>query len=388
MARQTHHKLTVRDVLYRVHLVFAIATGIVILIISVTGTILAFRPQLIDFAEHKIRYVTAADNSTQLSFNELISKVRQEYPDSKPRGLSVKYDSTAAVAVNLGKEEGTVYVNPYTGEVLGKPSQMTHFLEKVEDWHRWLNLEGDLKPIGHQIKGACNIAFFIMIVTGIFLWWPRNWRWKTLESVMKLNWSLKGRSRDWNQHNVIGFWGAPFLIVITLTGVVMSYQWANNLVYRMAGNEPPVAMKRMESSEANQSKGKSKPIDYDMLITQAKEQVPGWASINMRLAKPGEPVHMTIDQNRSGNIPKRSQLTIDPSSGQFIKWEPYSEQTLGRTYRIWARYLHTGEAGGIIGQTIAFLAALGTVFLVWTGFVMAWQRFCVWRSKRQYKKEK
>ena len=39
------------------------------------------------------------------------------------------------------------------------------------------------------------------------------------------------------------------------------------------------------------------------------------------------------------------------------------------------RGLHTGEALGFAGQTVAGLASLGGCFLVWTGFAMAWRRF-------------
>ena len=42
---------------------------------------------------------------------------------------------------------------------------------------------------------------------------------------------LAGRARDWNWHNVIGFWCATPLFLIVLTGVVMSYPWANDLLW-------------------------------------------------------------------------------------------------------------------------------------------------------------
>jgi uncharacterized iron-regulated membrane protein len=46
----------------------------------------------------------------------------------------------------------------------------------------------------------------------------------------------------------------------------------------------------------------------------------------------------------------------------------------GGKLRAWSRFLHTGEEFGIIGQTIAMLASFGALFLVWTGFSMAWRR--------------
>ena len=48
-----------------------------------------------------------------------------------------------------------------------------------------------------------------------------------------------GKARDFNRHNVIGFWGAIPLFLIVLSGVVISYPWASDLVYSLAGENPP-----------------------------------------------------------------------------------------------------------------------------------------------------
>jgi uncharacterized iron-regulated membrane protein len=59
-----------------------------------------------------------------------------------------------------------------------------------------------------------------------------------------------------------------------------------------------------------------------------------------------------------------------------VQWEPYASNKLGRTIRAWVRPVHTGEAGGLIGQVVAALASAGGVVLVWTGLSLAWRRFC------------
>ena len=53
-----------------------------------------------------------------------------------------------------------------------------------------------------------------------------------------------------------------------------------------------------------------------------------------------------------------------------MKWEPFAGYNLGRTIRSWVRPVHTGEAGGFIGQFIAALASAGGAVLVCTG--LAW----------------
>ena len=66
---------------------------------------------------------------------------------------------------------------------------------------------------------------------------------------------------------------------------------------------------------------------------------------------------------------------LNRASAAVVKWEPYAAASPGRKLRTWVRGLHTGEALGFAGQTVAGLASLGGCFLVWTGFAMAWRRF-------------
>ena len=87
------------------------------------------------------------------------------------------------------------------------------------------------------------------------------------------------------------------------------------------------------------------------------------------------PVTFLIQEPIAPHIFARSQLVLSRSSAEVVKWEPYAGASPGRKLRIWVRGLHTGEALGFVGQTIAGLASLGGCFLVWTGIATAWRRF-------------
>ena len=68
-------------------------------------------------------------------------------------------------------------------------------------------------------------------------------------------------------------------------------------------------------------------------------------------------------------------LTLDPFTGNVLRREGYNDYNRGRQVRSWTRFLHTGEALGVIGQALAGLASLGGALLVYTGFALAWRRF-------------
>jgi biopolymer transport protein ExbB len=54
----------------------------------------------------------------------------------------------------------------------------------------------------HAVTGACNLAFFWLAITGVYLWWPPSWHWRALNHSFLFNPHLRGKARDWNWHNV------------------------------------------------------------------------------------------------------------------------------------------------------------------------------------------
>jgi uncharacterized iron-regulated membrane protein len=226
-------------------------------------------------------------------------------PDVRPATIVISRNPAQAVAYGLGRDSA-VYANPYTGEVRSPASTKVHdFLHVLEDWHRVLAMGGDNRPIGKAINGACNIAFCFLAVSGLWLWWPRNWSWAGVKAVAMLNWRLTGKARDFNWHNAIGLWSAPILIVLTLTAMPISYRWAGNAVYKLVGEEPPPAPGQPPAVtppaaptatagsatspaavEIKRPAPDARPLSHDALLSRVQQQYPRWESITFRLANP------------------------------------------------------------------------------------------------------
>jgi uncharacterized iron-regulated membrane protein len=98
-------------------------------------------------------------------------------------------------------------------------------------------------------------------------------------------------------------------------------------------------------------------------------------AISLRMPpRPDGPLTFVIQDPLGWHPAPRSQLVLDASTGDIVKWEPFADQNLGRRLRAWVRPLHTGEAGGITGQAMAGVASAGATVLVWTGLSLAWRR--------------
>jgi uncharacterized iron-regulated membrane protein len=309
----------------------------------------------------------------------------------------MKADLSEPAAVALAASPGagpgggrTIFVNPYTGDVLGEGAKgVREFFHVVTDWHRWLAAEGENRAIARAITGACNLGFLFIVASGIYLWFPRKWTKPQFKQILWFRRGLPGKARDFNWHNVIGFWSFLPLFIVVLSATVISYPWASNLVYKVVGETPPAPAQRAPGGPPQGQRGggeQKAPVPLDGLNgmwTRAEQQTTGWKSVSLRVPATAEaPAVFTIDQGTGGEPQKRATLTLDRKTGEVVRWEPFSSFTKGRQLRSILRFAHTGEVLGITGQTIAGLVSLGGCFLFYTGIALSWRRLRAWRARR------
>ncbi len=381
--------MSIRKILFWIHLGTGCLAGIVVLILSVTGVLLAYQRQITSWMDRDSRSVPQTQKSLRLPMAQMLEQVSSQNRGA-PSAITLRSDPTAPAEIAFGREH-VFLVNVYTGAVLGESAPGTRvFFQKIENFHRWLGAGVEHRAFGRAVTGACNFGFLLLVVSGPFLWLPRRWSWQSVRSVLLFRGGLSGRARDFNWHNVIGIWCAVPLFVIVLSGVVMSYPWANNLLYRLTGNEPPVQGNGQRSETQATKKGERPTLSgLDALWLRAEQQVPGWRTLTLRLPANGRgPMAFTIDTGAGGRPDQRSQLTLDRRSDEITRWEPFSSYNSGRRLRSWFRFLHTGEAGGIGGETVAAIASAGAAMLVWTGLWLAVRRWLRWRRDGRSKPDR
>lgn len=379
-----------RRVIFWAHLVAGLAAGIVILIMSLTGVLLMYQKQVTRWADGASVQPPSA-SAERLPVETLLGKVAEK-ETAKPTAITLSSESSTPASVSFGREK-TLFVDPYSGAILGEGSKKVRaFFQTMIDWHRWLGTSGEKRPIGKAITGASNLVFFFLVLSGFYLWWPRQWNWRALRAVTVLDGSLSGKARDWNWHNAIGFWSALPLAIVVFTAVFFSYPWATDWLYRAAGETPPPRQggggpggagganreARGGSGEGRNrdSKKEFSPSGLNQAWAKAESQLPGWRTINLRLPTSADaPLAFTIDRGNGARPDLRGQLTLDAASGEVKQWETYESFSTARRIRLWVRWLHTGEAGGLLGQTIAGAASAGGAILVWTGVSLALRRF-------------
>ena len=364
-----------------------VLAGIVVMLMSVTGVLLTYEKQMLAWSDAQRNPVVEVSGTARLPVETLVAKARETRSDI-PTSVTLRADRSLAAAVAF-PGGNTVFVNPYTGAVLGNgDSGMRAYFRVVTDLHRWLAASGENRAVGKAITGACNLGFLFLVVSGIYIWWPRNWTTAQLRAVLWFRRGLSSKARDFNWHNTIGFWCLIPLFFVVLSGVVISYGWAGNLVYRVVGEEPPAP--RAAPPAGPPAKPGEISIDgIEALVARAEAQTTDWQTLSFQLpTDSAAPISFSIDAGTGGQPQHRGQLTLDRSTGEVSKWEPFSSLSAGRQLRSILRFAHTGEVLGFAGQTVAGIVSLGASVLVWTGLALSWRRFRAWLARRRARTSK
>ena len=409
-----------RKTLFWAHLVVGLTVGLVVALMAGTGAVMAFEHPVVAWAERADGSppagVKATDQDKAWTVANLIGAAMAAQPDASPSAFTADADLSRPAAVQVGRD-GVVYLNNFTGRVVGTGApRMRAFFRTVLDLHRWLALNGTGRSWGRNITGAAALGFLMLILSGLWLWVPRRIRWSSIRPVLLPTFGLKGKARDWNWHNVAGFWLATPLLVIVLTGLVIGYPWANALLFRAFGEQPPAPRGEGRPATANGGRrgdgdrrrpdgvGQRRPVNLDGVddLWAAAEDAakPGWTTMTMRLGGGGGGdddggdapnagrsrsqggVAFALTYGDAANPLNRVTLTFNRRTGELISTQRSADQRPARRARLLIVPIHRGELLGKTGMTIAAASCLGTLLLVYTGFALSWRRLVRPRLKR------
>lgn len=360
-----------RKILFWSHLIIGLITSGFIALLCLTGAILAFELQTIDFAERDSRANPPSSAATLLPPQSLLSKARQEA--TAPVQLMEWFADPAMPVRAIHKDRSVTMMNAYSGVVLSHgAARLRAFMLWVTKLHTNLTTG----PVGHWLISISNTAFAFIILSGLWLWWPRQWRWKALRNSIAIRFDVKGKARDWNWHNALGFWFLIPLLFICLTGVVMSFrpvdQWWRSFggTQVLGPSQPP----KKPAAIAN-----AKPATtWPGWMHRIQQQYPGWRSIQLQPG--GGPnqngiVALSVKYGTQRQATRTLDIKFDTRNGQIIEERGWSSNDGSARARSIARLGHTGEFFGNWGQFLGLIACLAGLVLVYTGFALSWRRF-------------
>ncbi len=355
------------------HLVVGICTGIIIFIMSATGVLLTYEKQIIDWDEARYSIVATQGEKT-LTTDQVLNIAREKHPEENHIYIHWFNEKSRAIPIWAGNHR--YLLSPYSGKVLQTgESTIVELLHFITELHRWLAMELEEDSFAKEITAYSNLFFLLLIVSGAYLWIPRRIRWSSIKSNLLLKKHIKNiHAKYFNWHHVFGFWALLPLFVIVATATLFHFQWANEIIYSAYGEETPAPRIRPETVKLLDGKQ-----SYDYLFTVAKQHAldnsnEDWHSMWVEFGREKGSTRFYIDSSLGNNHANAYALFLDNDTADVVKVTRGSDWSEASQAWDVARYLHTGEYFGVIGQTIAGLASLAGCFLVYTGFLLSWRR--------------
>ena len=365
-----------------------------ILILSITGAIYLFKPQVERWEERAYRNLPVEG---MVSPDVQVQAALAAFPGARFQSYRLPERSGDAALIHLGLPGGTamrdIFVSPQ-GKVLGS-----------------LDPEARLMAVDHRIHGqllfgrtgswlvelAASWAI-VMILTGLYLWWPRG---RGLAGVV---WPrLAGGSRVfWRDlHAVTGFWVAGFALVLLVTGLPWADVWgsafkavrteigwikgkqdwtiggraAEASEHAMHGEHDHAAMMAMDMPAQGDAQ---RPVSLSEIVAKARAEqlafpvivTPPGVSQGFRGAAATGWTVKSDTQNR----PQRVSITYDVTNGMETSRETFSgKHAIDRVVGYGVAW-HEGQLFGWMNQAIGVLTALALMTLTVSGFVMWWRR--------------
>ncbi len=371
-----------RKILFWFHLVVGISVGVIVFVMSVTGVLLTYEKQVLEWDESRFNVSPNLDKQ-RLTTDQILNIARAKHPDENHFYIRQLSDQTRAVPVWAGPN--SYLISPYSGEILQTgESWVVESVHWLTDLHRWLALEGKNLKLGKGITAYSNLLFMFLIISGAYLWLPRRIRWSSIKqhSLFKRRYKSK-QAKHFNWHHVFAVWAIIPLFVITMTATVFHFSWANTALYNMYDEDAPGPRKKRISValiDGEQS--------YEHLFSVAKQHaitsgVADWHSMWIEFGRETSRTRFWIDPSLGNSYERAYALFLDNDTAEAVKVKRSEDWSKGDQAWGVARLLHTGEYYGIIGQTVAGLASLAACFLVFTGFTLSWRRFINFRKKNR-----
>ncbi|MEK0429734.1 MAG: hypothetical protein RL001_2261 [Pseudomonadota bacterium] len=360
------------------HLCLGLALGGVFALLGVTGSVLAFYPEIDRALNPGLRPSTSLTHT--VSVEAVVNQLRRLYPE-RDGGWRIELpldDSTPITAryAQSSEREGRSFsplmltLDPVTLERTSHRVWGDYLATWIYDLHYTLLFD---KP-GKVVVGTVGLVMLISLLSGLWLWWPSRSRWwSALRPVIREG-SVR---RIYDLHVLAGTYGVVLLIVLALTGAGLALpDQTRRLLDTMLGLKP------MPEIAAYPVVDKAMPIDLDRAVAVARERFPeaelrwvdvpaiGEGPLGIRLYQSGE----------AGRRFPKTRLWLDPYSEEIIAVHNPAQNTAGNTVLDWLHPLHNGEAFGLVGRWMTFFSGFVPLLLFVTGYIR-------WRQKRQAKRK-
>jgi len=359
--------LKFKNIIRQIHLWLGLSSGLVVFIVSITGAIWCWETEIKDLT---YPYRKVAEHGEWLPPSQLFTSIPDSLSHQHKRWLFY-YGKNRNAEIALGEMNETpifISVDPYNGELLNVTTGRNVFFDVILDIHMRLMMG----KFGEHIVSYATLIFFFMLVSGIILWWPKNKKAAKQRFWFRWKPTLKWRRKNYDLHNILGFYACWILVFIAITGLAWSFQWVDKTIYYTS---------TLGSEDQGWPAPKSDPQEKQ--LTSIHDDI-----FKDALSRSSQPVeayyyYMASDSlgaNTAYTCPKWNiwwssvAYHYDQYSGELLLTDDVKTMNNGRKLRKMYYDIHIGKILGLPGQLLAFFASLISASLPVTGFLIWWGR--------------
>lgn len=376
--------MTVKKLASVLHLWLGLAVGIVVIFSFLPAALFVWEKELTDLYYHDYIFVEANGKQPQ-SLTKLLEVARKSVPANQAlEEVHISSDPRRAYifsGLEHAEDEGwnafseveysnTVYVDPYTARVLGVVDQETDWIWLLRIMHQQLLLQYD---IGHMIVGISTLLMFVMVVTGLVLWWPRNKG--ALKQRFKIKFNAKWRRVNYDIHNVGGFYTQLFILIFAATGLVWTFDWWTDGIYRLLGDNPEKVFNEVPALAPD---GPISTDPLDRAFSDMMTQKAGWNKISFYLSE--KKFLGVVRYDGDSGWDTWDLHHYDARNGNPYFSVRHEDKTTGAKFRNSNYAIHVGSIYGTFTKIIATFIALFCASLPVTGFY-------IWRGRNRKEKK-
>ncbi|MGV3618113.1 MAG: PepSY-associated TM helix domain-containing protein [Fimbriimonas sp.] len=357
-----------RRAVFVVHLWIGLSVGLLFAVVSATGSAIVYRRELDGMARPYLRYVQAPVGAQALPLDEVRRQVRRDHPEAKPTDVAIfLYQPWDGGALTTFIGPKSYAIDPYTGRTIALLSEKKSLPLWLKEFHTDL-LAGEK---GEGLNGWGGVAACVLLLSGLWLWWPATRKQIRLRLTVRRGVSLRRTTYD--LHNVFGFYSLALLFIVTVTGVGLCFNKpVRDFVFAKTGHKrpPPPAPIVPQGT----------PLPADDLLAIARREVPDARFVLATFpARPNLPFSTMLQRTGAGFFPYVT-LKIDPYSGAVVAREDDADATFGAKIMRQIAVLHFGFWGGTASKVLYIVLGLVPLALYVTGIMLWWNRL---RAKRK-----
>lgn len=388
--------------IWRWHFYAGLFVAPFVVILALTGAVYLFNDEIEGVLYRNLLRVDP--QATHMSASVQEAAALAAYPGAEIARFEPPIAPDRAAEWTVRLQDGrtiVVFIDPATAAITGKIDNAARLGTVL------VGLHGELLAgrTGDMLVEFAGCWAFVLLVTGIYLWWPRKQR---RVGVALPRFSARGRSLWRDLHAVPAAWNAPIIAFLILTGLPWSSFWGENLA--RLGTLEPLAATMAPTPNFIAAPNAPRHADHKHHDDERRlEDNPDaadlpWAVRQAALPTGGDVRRVTIDQllaeadargiNQAGlriiyppnpggvftmsYVPDKAEgqrtLHIDPADGailQDIGWAQYSP--LGKVVEFGVE-THVGRQFGAVNQWLLLASCMLLVLTVALGIVMWWSR--------------